>query len=82
MTTTGPGYRDYGSDFVNRFVDQGRAEGEAKGETKGEANAVLTVLATRGIDVPESARKRITECTDLDQLETWLRRAVTAESID
>ncbi len=81
MTTTGT-YYEYQSDFVRRHVNQGRAEGEVKGEAKGEAKAVLAVLATRGIGVPDDARDRITSCTDLDQLETWIRRAVTISTID
>jgi hypothetical protein len=66
--------REYKSDFARGY--------EARGEAKGEANAVLTVLSARGIDVPEEARVRISECTDLALLESWLRRAVTAASAD
>jgi hypothetical protein len=65
---------EYQSDFVRRYVFQGRAEGEA--------DAVLTFLETRGIPVPDEARARITGCTDLDQLKTWVRRAVTAATVD
>jgi hypothetical protein len=74
MTT---GYREYQSDFVRRFVNQGRAEGEAKGEAK----ALLAVLAARGIEVPDEARARITGCSDVEQLEVWIRRAVTVSSV-
>jgi hypothetical protein len=74
MTT---GYREYQSDFVRRFVNQGRAEGEAKGEAK----ALLAVLAARGIEVPEEGRARITGCSDVEQLEVWIRRAVTVSSV-
>jgi hypothetical protein len=41
---------------------------------------VLTVLATRGLTVPEAVRERIVGCTDLSQLETWLCRAVTFDT--
>jgi hypothetical protein len=78
MTETLHRYRDYGSDFVNRYVNQGRAEGEAVGE----ANALLTVLEARGIAIPDPARDQITSCTDLDQLNTWLKRAPTVTTID
>jgi hypothetical protein len=60
----------YQSDFARRYVSQGRAED------------VLTVLDARGVAVPDDARSRITGCTDPSQLSTWLRRAVTAESVD
>lgn len=64
---------EYQSDFARRYYGEGKAEGEAK--------AILAVLAARGIAVPEEVRARITECTDLDQLEAWVRSAATADSI-
>ncbi len=69
---------EYQSDFVRRYVFQGRAEGRAEGE----ATALLAILDARGIDVPDDARARITGCSDLVQLDTWIRRAATADSID
>lgn len=68
--------REYQSEFVRKFVFQGRVEGRVEGR----AAAVLSVLDARGIDVPDDARTRITGCDDLDQLDSWLRRAVTAGS--
>ena len=47
-----------------------------------EAKAVLAVLDARGIDVPDGVRARITGCSDLDQLLTWVRRAATANAIE
>jgi hypothetical protein len=69
---------EYQSDFVRRYVFQGRAEGRVEGE----ARAVLGVLEARGIPVSEEARERIMTCTDVEQLDTWVRRAATATSID
>lgn len=68
---------EYQSNFARRYFSQG----EAKGEAQGEAKAVLAVLAARGIAVPDDARERIESCTDLDQLDEWVRRSVTAESV-
>ncbi|MFB9236554.1 hypothetical protein ACFFWC_13500 [Plantactinospora siamensis] len=77
---------EYQSDFARRYFGQGKAEGIAEGRTEGkaegEATALLAVLAARGIDVSDAARQRITGCTDTDQLETWIRRATTAASIN
>jgi hypothetical protein len=39
---------------------------------------VLTVLDARGVPVPQAIREHVLACTDLAQLDTWLRRAVTA----
>lgn len=65
---------EYQSDFARRYFSQGKSEGEAR--------AVLAVLDARGIDVPDDARARITGCSDLDQLDVWVRRAVTAATVD
>jgi hypothetical protein len=91
-------YREYKSEFARKYISQGRAEGEAKGRAEGvaegraegvaegrvdgEAAALLVILETRGIPVPEEIRGRIRECGSLEQLETWVRTAATAESIE
>jgi hypothetical protein len=74
IMTAGTFAYEYKSDFVRKYVFEGRAEGLAE--------AVLTNLDARGIDVPDEARARITGCTDLDQLKLWVRQAATATSID
>ena len=61
---------------------EGKAEGKAEGEARGEGRAVLTVLDARGVPVPEAVREQILACVDLTQLDTWLRRAVTAATAD
>ncbi|KLL10295.1 MULTISPECIES: hypothetical protein [Protofrankia] len=43
-----------------------------------DGDAVLTVLDTRGVPVPEAVREKILACTEQAQLKLWLRRAVTA----
>ncbi|HUR09697.1 MAG TPA: hypothetical protein VM347_44670 [Nonomuraea sp.] len=39
------------------------------------------MLAARGFNVPDDTRDRIATCTDLAQLETWLARAATAQTV-
>ncbi|MEM9462299.1 MAG: hypothetical protein AAGF11_49560 [Myxococcota bacterium] len=56
------------------YVSEGRAEGEAK--------ALLLVLESRGLVVSDEARARITACTDIEQLDAWLSRAASADSVD
>jgi hypothetical protein len=46
------------------------------------ARAILTVLAGRGVEAPETARDRITTCTSVEQVVTWLLRASTADTLD
>ncbi|WP_167521557.1 hypothetical protein [Microbispora triticiradicis] len=38
------------------------------------------MLEARGLEVPDDVRERIRRCQDLDQLRTWVRRAVTVTS--
>lgn len=73
---------EYLSEYAQKFLTQGKTEGKAEGKAEGEASAVLAFLEARGIEVPGSARARIGECRDLDQLDTWVRRAATAHTID
>lgn len=53
-----------------------------EGEAAGEASSVLSVLRHRGIEVPPERERQIRSCTDLDQLDLWLRRALDAAHID
>jgi hypothetical protein len=78
MTT---GTYEYKSDFARRYYHQGQTEGRAEGLTEGEVRALLAILNARGIPVPGDAHTRITDCTDLDQLEMWIRRAITVTTI-
>jgi hypothetical protein len=61
---------EYQSDFARRYYGQGLAE------------SVLAVLDARGVTVPDAVRTLITESRDPRQLDRWLRRAATAESVD
>ncbi|MDN5859990.1 MAG: hypothetical protein L0H84_15350, partial [Pseudonocardia sp.] len=69
---------EYQSEFARRYFAQGRTEGKAEGKAEG----VLAVLDARGITVPAQVRARITECTDVDLLDTWVRRAATANQAE
>jgi hypothetical protein len=76
MSTT-VGYQ-YRSELLRELA----AQHEELGEARGEARAVLTVLEGRGVAVPADVRDRILACTDLAELDTWLRRAGTATVVD
>ncbi|WP_433057902.1 hypothetical protein [Dactylosporangium sp. CS-033363] len=71
------GYR-----FQSEFALRNFAEGEAKGKAEGGVEALLTMLDVRGVEVPETIRAEIANCTDMDQIKTWVRRAATAEKIE
>ncbi|QXJ23212.1 hypothetical protein AGRA3207_004341 [Actinomadura graeca] len=48
----------------------------------GEARAVLLLLGVRGIPVSDDVRDRINGCTDIDQLDRWLKRAAAAKTAE
>ena len=50
-----------------------------RGKKEGEAEAILLVLKARSLAVSDAERERITSCTDLKQLKTWVTRAATAD---
>ncbi|MBG6088126.1 hypothetical protein [Actinomadura viridis] len=78
------------TDFLRESQAKGKAEGMAEGMAKGMAKgkaealaeAVLRVLARRDLVPSEEERGRITSCTDLELLEVWHDRAITAESVE
>ncbi|MFG2721609.1 hypothetical protein ACGFW5_25455 [Streptomyces sp. NPDC048416] len=68
--------------YKSPLFEEIRDEARVEGETHRAAEDVLAVLAERGIDVPEEARERITDCDDPEILRRWLRRAVTAPTAE
>ncbi|WP_224246316.1 hypothetical protein [Hyalangium gracile] len=78
------GKYEFQSEFMRNFharLRSEREEGLQEGREKGEQAALLEVLDARGLQVDAASHQRIAECKDLAQLKIWLRRAVTAESV-
>lgn len=59
---------------------EGRAEGKAEGRAEEGAEALLLVLAARGLPVSEAQRSRILGNNDPQTLRRWISAAVTAPS--
>lgn len=84
------GTYEWQSDFARKYVGQGReeglkegrAEGREEGLAQGKREALLRLLEAHEVSVDASARSRIEECSDLDQLDTWFSRAISAKSTD
>ncbi len=57
-----------------------RAQEKAEGKIEGKAEAILTVLAGRGLPADTAVRSLILGTTDLATLERWLLKAGTASS--
>jgi predicted transposase YdaD len=62
--------RSYGEELIERGRQQGLAQGRAE--------AVLRILAARGVHVGEEARQRILTCTDVDTLDRWFDKSLNA----
>ncbi|AFU01864.1 hypothetical protein AW168_17015 [Nocardia brasiliensis] len=94
MTKTGPYMSDYFNKMHFKAEAEGRAKGEAegrakgeaegraKGEAEGKAEALLTVLGAKRLEVTPALEARVINCTDVDQLDTWIVRAAKYDSIE
>jgi hypothetical protein len=67
--------------FKDEFIDRIKAEGKAEGKAESTAAILLRLLAAHGLKVPAPVRHRVLSCTDLDQLEAWLDKAMTASTL-
>jgi hypothetical protein len=64
--------------YASEQRSQGREEGRAEGRAAGRAEDVLLILEKRKIEVDDDSRRRIKSCTDMETLEKWLGRSLTA----
>ena len=67
-------------DFGREREDLGHARGVAEGLSRGQAEAVLSVLAARGIAVQEDQRAQILAEHDRDRVGRWLTASVSCAS--
>ncbi|MCB9535287.1 MAG: hypothetical protein H6704_03405 [Myxococcales bacterium] len=70
------------SQFAREYYGKLLAENLEEGELLGRRHALVSVLDARGLRADEAQAARIDACTDIDQLDAWLRRAVSASSLD
>jgi hypothetical protein len=66
-------FQEYADEAVRKVAPGLRAEGRAI--------SIVRVLESRRIPVSAAARRRIKACKDLERLDVWLSRAVTAASV-
>jgi hypothetical protein len=57
-------------------------EGLVAGRVKTLRSAIVDVLEARSMPLSEQGRARVAACADAEMLNTWHRRAVTAQSED
>jgi predicted transposase YdaD len=77
--------RSYGEELIERGRQQGlargRQEGRQEGLTRGRAEDVLRILAARGVQVGDEARRHILSCMDLATLDLWFERSLRATTL-
>jgi hypothetical protein len=80
------GKYEYESDFAKKYFargeEKGREDGRGEGRAAGEARALLLVLRSRGIEVSAAEARRIEAERDDARFEVWIRRALTATTMD
>ncbi|HEY5961193.1 MAG TPA: hypothetical protein VIV60_31765 [Polyangiaceae bacterium] len=64
-----------------QFQGPSYLRGCAEGEARGKAEGILTILDARGLTVSAEQRHLILECSDLNVLSAWLRKAVTVDDL-
>ena len=67
---------------MKKLEGERAADEEKKQKARTIADSLLKLLDARGIGVDDEARDRIQKTEKSDQLEKWLVRAATAESIE
>ncbi len=68
--------------LVEETYLKGVAEGREEGRVAERVHTILFLLEQRGIDAPTDIRARIADCTDLDTLGRWLKRAFTVTTAE
>ncbi|MBI2566998.1 MAG: hypothetical protein HYV63_08220 [Candidatus Schekmanbacteria bacterium] len=72
--------------YIRRWLEEGKAEGVtegvAEGRAAGKAEDVLAVFEVRGLAVTDQQRELIVSCRDPGRLDCWLRRAISARSVE
>ncbi|MFB7559382.1 hypothetical protein [Streptomyces brevispora] len=72
----------YKSFMSEEIRDEGRVEGRAEGLAEGQARGLLLIFEVRGIAVTDQIREKITNCSDPQLLNRWLKHAITASSAE
>ena len=67
--------------FEQRGEARGKAQGEVQGKAQGKREALLAVLAARGLSPTPEERTSIAALTDLAMLDRCIQTAVTAASV-
>jgi Uma2 family endonuclease len=65
----------------NPVLEAARAQDRVTAKAEGKAEALLVILAARGVSLPPAARARILDERDLERLDRWIARAMTCTTV-
>ncbi len=68
------------SNGEKRGLAQGKTEGRTEGLAEGKRDTLQMILTERGLALTAAQRRRIDGCSDIPQLDAWLKRALTADT--
>jgi predicted transposase YdaD len=69
---------EWKSDFIESYVNVGIEQGLAQGAISAKAAAIIKALDVRQLQPTAQQLAQVTESTDLDQLDRWFERSLTA----
>lgn len=69
----------FNNPVAEKVREEGRVEGREEGRVEDRAEMTLRILEWRDVPVSDAVRERVLACSDLNLLEVWARRAMTAE---
>ncbi|MFF4472984.1 hypothetical protein ACFYZ3_25870 [Streptomyces sp. NPDC001599] len=69
----------FNNPVAEKVREEGRVEGREEGRLEDRAEMTLRILEWRAVPVPDAVREKVLGSSDLDQLEVWAHRGVTAE---
>lgn len=72
------GWREFCSQLRAMGKEEGKAEGKAEAAVHMRAEILLRLLGQRGLAVDEMTRSRVLACTDVELLDVWLGRVLSA----
>ena len=82
LAMVAPTAQELAMTYGEQLLAQGKAEGKAEGMAQGMVRSLLRTLSGRTGNIPDDARRRIEQCTDLEQLEEWSVRAGKIDRIE
>lgn len=67
---------------AQQFFSDSQRKSFDRGQLQGQAKTIVAVLEARELAISDEQRQRILECSDVSELDRWVRKAVTVKTTD